>query len=225
MLLKPPHRSPASWKPQWRRYNKMMDFPIDFTDKPQPLKAGYDSKTDAALRILEERGLVVLHGLTAELSDQISKLALEEHIKEYCPRDCTAERFADRESTRKWLSRGHAFFSLARPKGDGWEVIGYGWSGPKTVGEVPGGKVTFAVRLAKAGLGQKLSLPFSQAIIGATAGIYHADGFWLETWQSNGGAVHVYEELGYKLVTKKASRRPTVSDGEVEDTRLFMDLA
>lgn len=200
----------------------MKSFPTDFTVQPKPLNADYDEQTNSAIETLAEKGLVVLLGLSPELLGQISKLALQPHIREYCPRDCSAERFGDRESAQKWLSRGHALFLLAKKHTDGWQVIGYGWSGPKTVEEVPGGQVTFALRLGQDGLGQKLSVPFSQAIIGATVALFDASGLWLETWSSNAGAVHVYKELGFKKVAQKDSKRPTVDSGDVDDTRLFM---
>lgn len=202
-----------------------MNFPVAFDNQAEPLAAEFDEPTNAAINDLNHRGYIVLTGFTPELAEAVSKMANEEHIKEYCPRDCTDERFATVDSTQKWLSRGHAVFVLAKQVGDGsWQPVGYGWSGPKTTGEVPGSRTTFAVRIGKAGLGQKLSLPFSQTIIGATAKIYDAKNFWLETWASNAGAVHVYEQLGFKLVNQKPSSRPTADGRTVADSRLFMSL-
>ncbi len=202
----------------------MKSFPSDLSATTKVLEPNYDDKTNDAINNLGERGFYILHGLTEELAGQIFAMAKESHIREYCPRDCTEERFADVASTKKWLSRGHAVFMIAKKNGDDWQIVGYGWSGPKETPEVPGGQTTFAVRLGEAGLGQKLSLPFSQAIIGATQGIYEAPNVWLETWASNAGAVHVYKELGFELVTEVPSQRPTSEGQKVEDTRLFMKL-
>ncbi len=203
----------------------MAMFPTDFTATIWPLTADFDEVTNEAIQSLQQRDYVILVGLTPELHKDILAMASEEHIREYCPRDCSLERFANEQSTRRWLAAGHAFFTLMKKTSTGQQPVGYGWSGPKTTEQVPGGQTTFAVRVAQAGLGQKLSEPFSQVIIGVTAKLYEARKFWLETWGSNGGAVHVYEKLGFKLISQQPSERPTVNRGNVSDTRLFMSLA
>lgn len=202
----------------------MKAFPIGFTDEVEVLGADYDEPTNSAIDDLAERGFIILHGLSTELQPQIYAMAREKHIREYCPRDCTEERFGTIESTAKWLSTGHAFFMLAKKTDNGFKVVGYGWSAPKETEKVPGGRTTFAVRLGEDGLGQRLSLPFCKVIIGATAGIYGVDSFWLETWASNAGAVHLYGELGFKKVEEVKSLRPTVDGPDIPDTRLFMSL-
>jgi hypothetical protein len=201
----------------------MKAFPTSFSDEVDILGPDYDSKTNQALSDLADRGFVILHGLTAELSEQIYRMAREKHIREYCPRDCTEERFGTTESTARWLSKGQAFFMLAKKTDSGFDVVGYGWSAPKETDKIPRGQTTFAVRLGEAGLGQRLSLPFCKAILGATTGIYGVGNFWLETWASNAGAVHLYEELGFEKVTEVRGGRTTTDGLDIEDTRLFMD--
>lgn len=199
-----------------------MIFPIDFDQSTEVLRPEFDNDTNTAIEDLDRRGFSVRHGLTPAMVDQIAAMAKEEHIREYCPRDCTDERFATLVSTRAWLARGHAVFLLV--KKDDNQPVGYGWSGPKTSEEVPGGETTFAIRIAEAGLGQKLSWPFSQVILGATIKLYGAKSLWLETWESNQGAHRIYEKLGFKPVAKKPGSRPTADGGRAEDVRLFMSL-
>ncbi|OGL34483.1 hypothetical protein A3F65_02060 [Candidatus Saccharibacteria bacterium RIFCSPHIGHO2_12_FULL_47_16b] len=201
----------------------MSIFPTTFS-KPQAVKKTISPAADEAIDFLNERGLTVLVGVDEELAAAISKMANEQHIREYCPNDCS-KRFADLEATRGWLSHRHAVFTLAKKNEDGsWRAVGYGWSGPKKVDEVPGGETTFALRIGKAGLGQHLSEPFSQVVLAATAKLYDAKNFWLETWASNAAAVHVYKKLGFKLVNQKPGKRPTADSQQVDDTRLYMFL-
>lgn len=178
---------------------------------------------DSAVKELNERGFGVLVGLSEKQWPQILKLANQPHIKKYCPNDCTDKRFASLESTRKWLASGRAVFMLTRTE-DKNNVIGYGWVGTKATAEVPGGETTFAVRLGEQALGQKLSEPFSRAIIDVSNKMFGLKNFWLETWASNGGAVHAYQKLGFELVSQREDKRAEGND-VIDDTRLFMTLS
>lgn len=200
----------------------MTNFPTDFANEPTVLKGNLGTRGDEALQFLEERGFVVLAGLTREHVKAISLMANEPHIKEYCPNDCTNSRFADEDSTQKWLDGGRGVFLLAKKINQNYEPVGYGWVGTKKTDEIPGGETTFALRLGQAGLGQGLSEPFSAAVLEGAKKLYGASKIWLETWGSNEAAVHVYKKLGFKLINQKPGKRPTVKDGEVDDTRLFM---
>lgn len=202
----------------------MSSFPTTFT-KPQQIKKSISPAADAAIDFLTGRGLMVLVGMDEQLASSITKMALEPHIKEYCPRDCTKDRFADSRSTKKWLSLGHAFFTLAKKNEDGgWRAVGYGWSGPKKTDKVPEGETTFALRIGREGLRQGLSSPFSQVVIDASVKLYGSKRVWLETWGSNEAAVHVYKKLGFELVNQKPGKRSTANGQEVDDTRLYMSL-
>ncbi len=202
----------------------MVSFPTDFTDKTEPLTKSLGQPTDEAMDFLAGRGFVVLTGLDEALAKSISQLALQPHIRKYCPKDCTDERFANRQSTQRWLSRGHAFFVLAKKQKSGFKPVGYGWSGPKKTNEVPQGETTFAVRLGQEGLGQGLAAPFSQIIVASTANKYGAKKIWLETWASNAAAVHVYKKLGFELVNQKPAKRSGADGSAVDDSRLYMLL-
>ena len=59
----------------------------------------------------------------------------------------------------------------------------------------------------------------------AARSVYGAQGLWLETWKSNGGAVHIYHKLGFIDVTEKQDTRPSAAGGTVDDTRVYMRLA
>ncbi len=176
-----------------------------------------------AQRLLDQ-GYEVHYGLTADFADDIAKLALEPAIKEYCPND-SGRRFGDRETTAKWLQKGRGTFLLLKRKEDGaLELVGYGWVGAGTNSHAPGGEATFAIRIGEAGQGQGLATPFARLIVFGAAVVYEAKNLWLETWQSNAGAVHVYHKIGFVDVAEEESERTSGNGEKVADTRLFMTL-
>lgn len=203
----------------------MASFPTNYATLSQPLSGGMSEKADEAIDFLASKGFVVLDGFTESLAKNVIQIAKQLHIREYCPRDCTSERFGSIESTEQWLGKEHAMFILAKDLGDeNWQPVGYGWTGPKTTPEVTSGDTTFALRIGEAGIGQKLAVPFSQVILSATKQLYGGDHIWLETWVSNGAGVHTYKKLGFEEVTKKPSKRLTLSGESVDDVRLYMSL-
>jgi ribosomal protein S18 acetylase RimI-like enzyme len=186
------------------------DFPAD---KLGPV--GQD-----AWRQLGEKGYEIKTGLTAEVAAAIYKLSLEPSIREYCPKD-SSERFRDEPAVQLWLQKGRAVFLLVQK--DTGSVVGYGWAGPGTSTKVEG-DTTFAIRIAEAGQGQGLATSYTRLIIAGAAILFGAKNFWLETWQSNAGAVHVYHKIGAQDAGQEASQRPTMAGGTVQDTRLYMVL-
>lgn len=193
-----------------------MNYPTKFDEGTQPL----DVKAKGATDELNSRGYQVLVGLTRQMTDQIMKLATEPEIREYCPKDST-ERFKDLESTERWLSKGRAAFLLVNKSG---ELVGYGWAGAATSSHAPNSETTFAIRIGKAGQGKGLATPFCRAIVYGAAELFDAKNFWLETWQSNAGAVHIYHKLGFVDVDQQSEERPTKDGTSVTDTRLYMTL-
>ncbi len=115
-------------------------------------------------------------------------------------------------------------FLLLKRENSGLRLAGYGWAGAALSPEVPAGHTTFAIRIGQAAQGQGLATPFSRLIVAGTAALYASRDFWLETWGSNAGAVHVYHKIGFQTVAEKPSGRPTVAGGTVPDNRIYMSL-
>ena len=202
----------------------MSQFPRALVDESMPI-ANFAPAEDSQrmIRSLGEKGFEVRVGLTQEYAEAIIAMALESGIQEYCPNDC-GKRFKDMSTVEAWLSKQRATFLLLQQTEEGLQLAGYGWAGAETSEHVPGGETTFAIRVGERGQGQGLATPFAQLIVSGSRELYGAQHFWLETWQSNGGAVHVYHKLGFEDVAMVKSERPTLAGGTVPDTRIFMRL-
>jgi ribosomal protein S18 acetylase RimI-like enzyme len=200
----------------------MPDYPMEFSDKLQNLSSDMAS---ASVDHISSRGFEVRLGLTPEYAEQIIKMAREPAIQEYCPNDI-GSRFADMQATVQWLSKGRAVFLLLTKaeSGNDGVLAGYGWVGQGDTAHVPDGETTFAIRIGEIGQGQGLAEPFSRLMIEAATNLFSAKNIWLETWASNGAAVHVYHKVGFEDVASEASERPTADGGRVADTRLYMSL-
>jgi ribosomal protein S18 acetylase RimI-like enzyme len=203
----------------------MADFPTGFDAQSTPLTASRFSEADAALvNRLAEDGYEIHVGLTRKFAGDIAEMCRQPSIKEYCPND-SGKRFKDAESTETWLGKGRAtFLLLKRGEDDELDLVGYGWAGGGASPHAPGGTNTFALRIGETGQGKGLATPFSRLILAGTTLLYGAKDFWLETWQSNAGAVHVYHKIGFRDVHEEAGERPTSIGASVEDIRLFMEL-
>jgi ribosomal protein S18 acetylase RimI-like enzyme len=200
----------------------MSDFPTGFsTIRPvSTMQAG--DQAAAAFRQLAAQNYALHLGLTPEHAAQILTMSQEPAIREYCPKD-SSERFTNRKATEKWLAKQRAVFLLFEQNGTR-RLVGYGWAGPAIDSHVPAGRMTFALRIGQAGQGRGLAAPFSWLIIAVTAKRYGVQHFWLETWASNGAAVHIYHKLGFETVAEESSRRPAAVGGTVADTRVYMYL-
>lgn len=202
----------------------MINFPVSFEEKTVPLPLYKLKESDRQLaQQLADKGYEVHIGLTPEFTDAIAKVAKQPSIREYCAND-SAERFKNRESAQRWLTKGRAVFLLLRRtdnKND-LHLAGYGWSGRATSPHVPGGETTFALRVSETDQGHGLAIPFARLIVNATAAFYGAPHIWLETWASNTGAVHIYHKLGFQTVAKKPAQRPKPDGSTAPDTRLYM---
>jgi ribosomal protein S18 acetylase RimI-like enzyme len=203
----------------------MKDFPNNFSETTESLPL--DEIGDKGREFAEQlaaKGYEVRHGLTTAFADAITAMANEPAIREYCPKDCT-QRFANREVIQSWLSKKRATFLLLKNNDQGeQDLVGYGWVGTESSDLIPTGQTTFAIRIGEAGQGQGLATPFAWLIVAGAAAIYGARDVWLETWQSNGGAVHVYHKIGFQDVAQVEDDRPTISGQSVKDTRLYMAL-
>jgi ribosomal protein S18 acetylase RimI-like enzyme len=202
-----------------------MDFPTAFASETLPLDTSLFNKTDVELiERLAEKGYEIHTGLTPAYADDIAQMCLQPSIKEYCPNDY-GKRFANLDATEQWLAKGRLTFLLLKKQGEEYSLTGYGWSGLETSEHAPGGESTFALRIGEAGQGQGLATPFARLIVAGTAAIYDVKNMWLETWASNGGAVHIYHKLGFKDVAQVDGIRPTADGRTVKDTRLYMTLS
>lgn len=205
----------------------MSAFPDSFQINTQLISDDY--LTDAAdIQLIEElanQGYEVHTGLNTKFGDAIVEMALEPAIKEYCPND-SGSRFSDRHATENWLQKGRAVFLLLKHDytDDDLHMVGYGWAGAAKSPHVPEGETTFAIRIGEAGQGRGLATPFAKLIVNASAILYDARNMWLETWKSNGGAVHVYHKIGFEDVTEVPAQRTTANGEKVPDTRIFMSL-
>ncbi len=201
----------------------MINFPVSFEEKVLPLPVDKLSKADLQIvQELADKGYEVHVGLTSELSDVIAKVAQQPSILQYCAND-SADRFKNREAAQRWLTKGRAVFLLVR-RTDNSHLAGYGWSGRATSQHIPSGETTFALRVSETDQGHGLAVPFAKLIVSATNVLYGAPNLWLETWASNGGAVHIYHKLGFETVAEKPGQR-LKPDGSTEpDTRLYMIL-
>lgn len=198
----------------------MSVYPTEFDEQTTVVSTNMLGDTaKQALNTLEERGYQVQIGLTEQIVEHLHEISLQPSIKEYCPNDCST-RFADIATTKNWLKKGRVTVLLIEK--DTGDVAGYGWFGDGTTAYIPNGKQTFAVRISEKYQGKGLATPYSQIIVDLARNLYGADHLWLEAWASNVGAVHIYEKLGFALVTSEQTTRPTADGGKVADTRLYM---
>lgn len=204
----------------------MIDFPNSFDEQTKVLPTDNIGAAGVqAAQKLSERGYEVHYGLTAGVSDDIAQMALEPAIREFCPNDFGG-RFANRDATENWLSKRRAVFLLMKKSDSENEakMVGYGWVGLGASSHVPDGETTFAIRIGEAGQGQGLATPFAQLIVSGAAVVYGAKNMWLETWQSNAGAVHIYHKIGFEDVDSSDDERVSGSGEIIKDTRLYMSL-
>lgn len=201
----------------------MMDFPNKFDENTHPLPNGLGSAAVEALQLLADRGYEVQMGLTPALAGQVLAMSQEPSIREFCPKDCS-ERFADQAATERWLAKKRIMFALLKREADKLSLVGYGWAGAGSSPHVPGGETTFAIRIGEAGQGQGLAVPFSWLIVAGSAVLFGARNFWLETWGSNGGAVHVYHKIGFETVAEEPDERLNAEGVKITDTRTYMSL-
>lgn len=205
--------------------------PMEFRpDHPVPANgsAPFERPPSNPLAALDEKGYVVIPGLSEFFAGTISTMAREPHIREYCPRDAEG-RFSTQESIGRWLAKngGRAMFVLAQNLGErGLRLAGYGWTGPEASDHIPDSQTTFALRIGQDDQRKGLALPFTQAIVSSTPELYGGNNIWLETWGSNTKAVSTYENAGFHEVTRRPDKRPSLRAGGnlVDDVRVYMTL-
>ncbi len=201
----------------------MNDYPTTFADDVFA-EQGNDLSDTAkqALARLSEKGYVVHTGLRRTDVAALHALSLQPSIREYCPNDCT-KRFKDEQTTANWLEKGRLAVLLVHKKTGA--IAGYGWFGPGTSEHVPSGRETFGLRVSEDHQGNGLATPFLTVILDLAKQRYEVQQLWLESWQSNAGALHVYQKLGFVTVHTEPARRPTKNNATTPDTRVYMVLA
>jgi GNAT superfamily N-acetyltransferase len=203
----------------------MKSLPSTFDQQISPLPSeGLGEAGEAAVAYLAGIGYEVRYGLTKEYAQAIVDMALEPAIKEYCPND-SGDRFASMEAVERWLSKQRLTFLLLKRADNGeLSLAGYGWIGIKDSSHAPGGHVTFSLRVSGNHGGKGLAAPFSTLMVMASAAVFGICDIWLETWASNGAAVHIYHKIGFEDVDAVPGERPTTLEGggTVQDERLFM---
>lgn len=198
----------------------MNAFPTTFTDVYYLDLSVAVGAEQTALRSLAEKGFVVQLGLAPEDVPALQALSIQTSVLKYCPKDCT-ERFKDLPTIQKWLEKERLAF-LLKEQSTG-ALAGVAWTGPGTSPHIAGGKLTGGVRLSEDFQGLGLATPFLSVVLEHTKAYYSSDQMWFECWQSNAGAVHIYQKLGFEIVQTEPSHRPT-PEGTTPDVRLYMKL-
>lgn len=203
------------------------DFQTSFVERPLPLPRGLCEIADMAIGRLAAKGFEARRGLTTEIAVQVSQLAMQRTIGNYCPKDRTAQRHATIESTSSWLQKGipggrvgRDFFGLyhvAEPTNDP-VLAGYGWTGPqeclaiqRLIEQAPAhangplnwqmlaaANITWAIRISEEFQGNGLAAPFGSLITAGTRAYNdNVQTIWLDTWGSNSRSVSTYERIGF----------------------------
>lgn len=200
----------------------MKQFPTVFSDQIRFLTPEETRGiTRSALVKLAQKGFHVQLGLTREDIAALQSLSVQTSVRKYCPRDCT-ERFKDEPTIEEWLTKERLAFLLKHTETG--ELGGIAWTGPGTSPHIPDGKLTGGVRLSEEYQGLGLATPFLTVVLDYTHDEYSDKLLWFECWESNEGAVHIYQRLGFEIVEKKAGQRETPSGSFEPDNRIYMKL-
>lgn len=198
----------------------MKKFPTTLGSEPSYVSSdSLGPSGKVALQSLHEKGYHIQIGILEADIPQLQALSLQASIRKYCPKDCT-ERFKDEPTVKKWLTKKRLVFLLKEKSTS--EVAGIAWTGPGTSSHIPGGKLTGGVRLSEEHQGKGLAAPFLRAELEYTQNEYSAELLWFECWESNAGAAHIYQKIGFEVVNTETAERPTPSGPSEQDTRIYM---
>ena len=201
----------------------MKPFPTQLAMTPVVLGPNdTEGSTAAALQTLAEKGFYIQLGITVADVTALQELSRQASILKYCPRDCT-ERFKDEPTVRHWLLKERLVFLLKEKSTE--RLAGIAWTGPGTSPHIPEGKLTGGLRLSEAFQGLGLATPFLSVVLEYTKHEYSSELLWFECWQSNAGAVHIYQKLGFNIVETESASRPTPTGASEPDKRTYMVLA
>ena len=175
-----------------------------------------------ALHLLAGKGFSVQVGMTRKDTPALQLLSVQDSIRKYCLKDCT-ERFKDEQTIEHWLKKERLVFLLKQT--DSGDLAGIAWTGPGTSPRISEGKLTGGVRLSENFQGLGLATPFLAIVLGYTKHNYSSELLWFECWESNAGALHIYQKLGFQIVQTEPAPRPTPAGTTEPDTRVYMKLA
>lgn len=214
----------------------MARFQVGFEERPQVLTKDIGAKGNTALARLEDKGLTVVTGLTRYFAGAIGVMARQPHIREFCPKDATSERYESEASTERFLKSkgGLAMFLLLSQvvedaRSFSGRLDGYAWTELAPCKELPDHPIASIYRIGEHATGKGLSRDFVQTVVSATHAHYAPEaGIGLQVWKSN-FAVKVYQDVGFEIQPnpdETLKLRPTLDanaeNGLVPDTRLFM---
>lgn len=185
----------------------MIELPIRFVDEPIALDLlPLDPAGREASAAIRERGYEVFLGLRPDQWQEVTALARQRGIQEFCPNDLR-QRWGDEQMSHEWVEQLNAFFQLRKLGETG--ILGYGWTDPERHDELPDCENQFAVRLSEELGGQGLGSLFTTAIVSGSMAL-GVSRIGLFTWGDNIGAWKSYEKAGAKLVTSTPSERMTI---------------
>lgn len=198
----------------------MRDFPTTFATETRYMgSTDMNQAGQSSLSKLFDKGYHIQIGILERDVSQLQALSRQTSILKYCPKDCT-ERFKDTPTTQKWLTKKRLVFLLKERATD--DVAGIAWTGPGTSPNILGGTLTGGIRISEKHQGKGLAAPFLQAELEYTKQFFSDDLLWFECWQSNAGAAHIYQKIGFKIVGTEPGQRVTPSGDYEPDTRVYM---
>ncbi len=201
----------------------MKPFPTSFAKIAEMLGPldSHPMAVNDAINALADKGFGIQLGMTRKDTPALQLLSMQDSIRKYCPKDCT-ERFKDEQTIEHWLKKERLVFLLKQ--NDSGELAGIAWTGPGTSPRISDGKLTGGVRLSENFQGLGLATPFLAIVLGYTNHSYSSEILWFECWESNAGALHIYQKLGFQIVQTEPAPRPTPAGTTEPDTRVYMKL-
>jgi hypothetical protein len=158
---------------------------------------------------LSKEGLRVIRGWDDTLAQQLVTNSTQKEIMEWTPKDHT-ERFPDVDGANRWYREDPRFiYAMARAA----DLAGTIWFTKKSTEGIDA-EYTFAIRMYDMARGKGLSEEFTNIVwddFENQAG--YRGGIWLETGTGNDAGLHLYQKLGYKVVSTVDGRVKMVHPG------------
>jgi hypothetical protein len=216
------------------------EYPTDLATEVTLLTPSMDLGERAHDEIVDimDHGLVAATGLPELFAGSLATMSAEPHIVEYCPD--RVKRFPTLAMTRKWHEKGRGFvaiYDVPANRGervtedqldeltkDDMHLLAYGWSGEEPNHYIEGADITTAYRVGAEGSNLafnrrrdetdkfKLGRPLGEIVLGTAVHIFGAEPhiISLETWESNGKAIGLYEGMNFVQMHRVEDTRPTL---------------